>query len=146
MSKIFIGLFALVMLGVAPAVQADPIVITSGTLSVNSSASASYTLNGLNFSVTSVGGDSGNSPAMGCKPCASGQLVSTSTFLVGSSLGSGPATINGTSFSQLVYFGHSALGNVCSAAGRNVKPFVYSPIQLCWNDDRLPGHFCSMRY
>lgn len=110
MSKIFIGFCAFVMLVLTPSVKADPIVITGGSLSVNSSAVPSYTLTGLNFSVSSAFGDSGNSPATGCIPCVSGVPVSTSSFFVGSSLGSGPATVNGTNFGNVFFFGEFNLG------------------------------------
>lgn len=110
MSKIVIGFCAFVMLVVTPSVYADPIVITSGSLSVNSSAVATYTLNGQNFTVTSIGGDSGNSGPVGCLPCASGNLASTSSFFVGSSLGQGSATINGTTFNPVEFLGEFSLG------------------------------------
>ena len=110
MSKIVVGLFVLAMLVVTPSVNADPIVITSGSLSVNSSAVATYTLNGQNFSVTSVFGDSGNSGPVGCVPCGSGSLVSTSSFFVGTSLGQGSATINGTTFDPVEFLGEFNLG------------------------------------
>jgi len=110
MSKIVIGLCAFVMLVVTPSVYADPIVITSGSLSVNSSAVATYTLNGQNFSVTSIGGDSGNSGPVGCVPCGSGNPVSTGSFFVGSSLGQGTATINGTTFNNVFYLGEFSIG------------------------------------
>ena len=110
MSKIVIGLCAFVMLVVTPSVYADPIVITSGSLTVNSSAVATYTLNGQNFSVTSIGGDSGNSGPVGCLPCVSGNLASTSSFFVGTSLGTGSATINGTTFNPVDFLGEFTLG------------------------------------
>lgn len=110
MSKFMIGLCAFVMLAATPSVFADPIVITSGSLSVNSSAVATYTLNGQNFSVTSIGGDSGNSGPAGCLPCGSNNPVSTGTFLVGTSLGQGSATINGTTFNPVEFLGSFSLG------------------------------------
>ena len=109
MSKIVIGLCAFVMLVITPSVQADPIVITSGSLTVvGLSGSPTYSISGTNFQVTSVGGDSGNTP--NCFPCLPGQTVSASSFLVGSSLGHGPAVINGMSFAELFYSGTFNLG------------------------------------
>ena len=107
--KIVLCLCAFVLLVVTPSVYADPIVITSGSLSVNGSAVATYTINGQNFSATSVFGDSGNSGPVGCVPCASGNLVSTSSFFVGTSLGSGSATINGTTFNPVEFLGEFSL-------------------------------------
>jgi len=109
MSKIVLGLCAFVMLVITPSVQADPIVITSGSLTVTGlSGSPHYSISGQNFSITSVGGDSGNTP--NCFPCLPGQTVSASSFLVGSSLGHGPATINGVSYAELFYGGTFSLG------------------------------------
>jgi hypothetical protein len=109
MSKLVIGLCAFVLLVITPSVQADPIVITSGSLTVTGpSGSPTYSISGNNFSVTSVGGDSGNTP--NCLPCLPGQLAPVSSFLVGSSLGHGPATINGVSFAELFYSGTFSLG------------------------------------
>lgn len=111
MSKLVIGLCAFILLVITPSVQADPIVITSGSLTVTGlSGTPKYSISGNNFSVTSVGGDSGNTP--NCFPCLPGQLVNVSSFLVGSSLGHGPATINGVSFAELFYSGTFNLGAV----------------------------------
>ena len=109
MSRIIIGLCAFFMLVVTPSVKADPIVITSGSLTVTGiSGSPTYSISGANFSVTSVGGDSGNTP--NCFPCVPGQTANASSFLVGSSLGHGPAVINGVSFPELFYSGTFNLG------------------------------------
>ena len=109
MSKMIIGFCAFVMLVVTPSVMADPIVITSGSLTVTGlSGSPTYSISGTNFSVTSVGGDSGNTP--NCFPCLPGQTVPVTSFLVGSSLGHGPATINGVFFPELFYSGTFNLG------------------------------------
>jgi hypothetical protein len=81
MSRVIIGLCAFVMLVITPSVQADPIVITSGSLTVTGlSGTPRYSISGENLSVTSVGGDSGNTP--NCLPCLPGQVVSVSSFLV----------------------------------------------------------------
>jgi hypothetical protein len=132
MSKIVIGLCALLMLVITPAVHADPIVITSGFLSVSGTARASYSLTGNNFSVTGANGDTGNSPATGCLPCASGSLLSTGSFFVGTSLGHGSATINGTTFSNVGFLGEFGLGGasiLLPAGTENLTitfPFTFS--------------------
>ena len=55
MSKIIVGLCAFIMLVITPSVQADPIVITSGSLTVvGLSGSPTYSISGANFSVTSL--------------------------------------------------------------------------------------------
>lgn len=104
MSKIVIGLCTFVMLGITPSVHADPIVITSGSLTVvGIFGSASYSLTGQNFSVTATGGDPGNTP--NCLPCPSATSINISSFLAGSSLGQGTATLNGTSFTNVFFLG-----------------------------------------
>lgn len=104
MPRLVIALCALVMLTITPSVQADPVVITGGQLFVvGISGSPGYIINGLNFSVTASGGDAGNTP--NCLPCPSGTPISISSFLVGTSLGSGSATINGTTFNNIGFLG-----------------------------------------
>jgi hypothetical protein len=89
---------------ITPSVQADPIVITDGQVFIiGLSASPSYTITGLNFAVTASGGDPGNTPS--CLPCPSNTPISISSFLVGTSLGSGSATINGTTFNNVGFLG-----------------------------------------
>lgn len=109
MPRIVIGLCALVMFIITPSVQADPVVITGGQLFVTGiSGSPSYVISGLNFSVTASGGDPGNTP--NCLPCPSGTPISISSFLVGSSLGSGSATINGITFNNIGFLGEFSFG------------------------------------
>src|SRR5918999_3103320 len=104
MPRIVIGLCALVMLTITPSVKADPVVLTGGQLFVNGIfGSPSYTISGLNFSVNASGGDPGNTP--NCVPCPSGTPINISSFLVGSSLGSGSATINGVTFNNIFFLG-----------------------------------------
>src|SRR5215208_5643072 len=130
MSKIIVGLCAFVMLVITPSVRADPIVITSGSLTVTGiSGSPTYSISGANFSVTSVGGDPGNTP--NCFPCLPGQTANVSSFLVGSSLGHGPAVINGMSFAELFYSGTFSLGaSVLLPAGTTdltlMTPFTFA--------------------
>jgi hypothetical protein len=75
---------------------ADPLVITSGTLSVAGlSGGPHYNLTGLNF-VAGGGGEQGSStPQMLCFPCVSGAAISVGGFFAGSSI-LGGATIDGT--------------------------------------------------
>lgn len=103
MSKILFLLSALLLLTLTPSVKADPLVVTSGSLTVQGQfRTAQYSFAGQNFSVTSNGGDSGNTPS--CFPCASGDLISVNSLFVGTSLGQGSLTFNGTTFSS-VFFG-----------------------------------------
>jgi len=110
MSKLVIGLCAFVMLVITPSVYADPLIITSGSLSVTNTVRANYNLVGTNFSFTGSNGDEGNSPAAGCHPCGSNNLVNLSSFFVGTSLGSGSATINGMTFNNVNFTGSFNLG------------------------------------
>jgi hypothetical protein len=104
MPRLVTGVCAFVMFIITPSVKADPVVITSGQLFVvGISGSPSYIISGLNFSVTASGGDPGNTPS--CLPCPSGTPISISSFLVGTSLGSGSATINGTTFNNIGFLG-----------------------------------------
>ena len=131
MSKVVIGLCALVMLMITPSVQADPLVITSGTASISSTARISYNLIGQNFSFTGSNGDEGNAPATGCHPCSSLNPVSLGGFFVGSSLGSGSATLNGTTFNNIDFLGTFNIGGgpVFLTGTQDVTvtvPFVFS--------------------
>ena len=109
MSKFVLGLFAFLMLVITPSVNADPIVITSGSLTViGLSGSPTYSISGQNFSATSFGGDSGNTP--NCGPCLAGSTTSLSSFLVGTSLGTGNATVNGTTFTNIGFLGTFNIG------------------------------------
>ena len=116
--KVVIGFCVFVLLVVAPTVQADTIIITSGSLSVSATTVASYTLNGLplsgqNFSVSASGGDSGLALSTACAPmsglCRSGQFINLSSLFFATSLGMGTATLNGTTFNNVNFFGAFAL-------------------------------------
>lgn len=137
MSKLAIGLCVFVMLAITPSVHADPIVITSGSLTVTGIfGSPSYSFSGQNFSVTATPGDPGNTP--NCLPCPSGTPVNISSFLAGSSLGQGSATINGMTFNNLFFSGVFSLAaeNVVLPVGTTnitvTAPFFFSGfIQGC---------------
>ena len=104
MSRILIALSALLLLTLTPSVKADPIVITSGSLTVPGIFRApQYSFSGQNFSVTGGGGDPGASP--NCAPCVGGNLISMNSLFVGLSLGSGSVTFDGTTLNSVVFGG-----------------------------------------
>ena len=104
MPRLVIGLCVLVMFIITPSVKADPLVIGSNAqLFVGiSGGSTNYVLNGENFSITATGAASGANPS--CSPCTSGTPISISN-LIGPNLGTGTATINGTTFSNIAFLG-----------------------------------------
>lgn len=103
MSKIVFVLCALFLLALAPSVKADPLVVTSGSLTVQGTlGTPTYSFGGQNFSVTSNGGDPGNSPL--CFVCVSGDQINMNSLFVGTSIGQGSLTFNGAAFSN-VFFG-----------------------------------------
>lgn len=89
--------------------RADNVVITSGSLTVSGpSAGPLFSLAGRGLAVSGGGVDSGNSPLNGtCIQCPAGaQFSNINAFFAGeSTLGSGPATVNGVSYSRLFYSG-----------------------------------------
>lgn len=104
MPRLAIAFCALVMFIITPSVKADPVVLDSGQLFIDGlNASPHYVIIGPNFSVTANNGDPGNTP--NCAPCLSGTPINISSFLVGSSLGSGSATINGVTFNNIGFLG-----------------------------------------
>ena len=103
MSKILVVLSALCLLALAPSVKADPLVVTSGSLTVGTLGTPQYSFAGLNFSVTGTGGDFGATPA--CSPCQAGDLISMNSLFVGSSLGLGSLTVNGAAFNNMIFGG-----------------------------------------
>lgn len=105
MSKILIVLCAFLMLTLTPSVKADPIVVTSGLLSVTGlSGGPHYSLIGENFSVSSAG-EQGSSDPQKCFPCVGGNLIGLNSLFAGSSLGGGAITIDGMTLTNLVYAG-----------------------------------------
>ena len=104
MSKVLISLCAFLMLVIAPSVKADPIAVTSGSLTVPGLLRApQYTFAGQNFSVTGHGSEFGSSP--NCFPCKSGDMLGVNSLFVGGSLGLGSLTFNGTTFENLFFGG-----------------------------------------
>jgi len=104
MSKILVVLSALLLLAFTPSVKADPLVVTSGSLTVpNQFRTPQYSFAGQNFSLIGNGGDSGATPS--CFPCASGDLISVNSLFAGTSLGQGSLTVNGATFANMVFTG-----------------------------------------
>ena len=101
MSKILIVLCAFLMLTLTPSVKADPLVVTSGSLSVTGlSGGPRYSLFGENFSVTG-GGSQGFAAPQTCAACESGNLIGVGGFFAGTSVGSSTITIDGMIFSGI---------------------------------------------
>jgi hypothetical protein len=131
MSKTLIAVCAFFLLAVAPAVKADPIVVTSGSLTVPGFLRApQYSFSGQNFSVNGAGSEFGSAP--GCFPCASGGSINLSSLFVGGSLGTGSLTVNGTTFNNLFFgglFQFTAGTVLIPAATTNISltsPFTFS--------------------
>lgn len=106
MSKILIVFCAFLMVTLTPSVRADPIVVTSGSLTVTGiSGGPQFGLFGENFSITG-GGEQGSAQVQQCFPCLSGGQIGVNAFFAGgSTLGGGAVTINGTTFTNVVYAG-----------------------------------------
>jgi len=135
MSKVVIGLFALAMFVVTPSVYADPAVITSGSASINNNARLSYNIAGQNFSIATNGnGETGNAPSATCSPCVSGMNVSAGGFFVDTSLGSGNATVNGVTYTNIGFSGTFSIGSQLSTLplGTSDVTFIV-PFQLVGN-------------
>jgi hypothetical protein len=82
--------------------HADPIVITSGSLSVSGfSGSPVYGFSGPNFSATGTGLEFGNTGPALCSPCVSGDVISPNSIFGGLALGFGTVTINGATFNNI---------------------------------------------
>ncbi len=94
-------------LGSAPTVAtADPITITGGALTTAGIfGPTTFILTGENFAAAGVG-QSGFAAPILCSPCVAGDLVSLDGNFAGeSSLGSGPAIVNGVAYSEVFYAG-----------------------------------------
>jgi len=98
MSKILCVFATLLMIAaLTPATaSADPIVITSGTLSVTGlTGGPFYSFTGVNFAANGGGEQGSSHPQMLCSPCVSGAAIDVGGFFAGSSI-LGGATLNGT--------------------------------------------------
>lgn len=87
------------------AAQAEPVTITGGALTATGLLSDPiFILTGDGFAVAG-GATHGNAgPAM-CAPCVGGDVVSFESFFVGSTLGAGPAIVEGVAYASLWYAG-----------------------------------------
>lgn len=104
MSKILVVLSALLLLALAPSVNADPLVVTSGSLTVPGQfGNANYSFAGQNFSVIGTGHDFSATPI--CSPCKSGDQINMNSTFVGTSIGQGNLTFNGTVFNNMIFGG-----------------------------------------
>lgn len=132
MSRVVIGLCALVMLMITPSVYADPLVITSGSASINNAARLAYNIAGQNFSIATIGnGETGNAPSATCSPCVSGMNVFAGGFFTGDSLGSGNATINGMTFNNIGFLGTFNIGSAAITLPVGTSDLVFVvPFQL----------------
>ena len=133
MPRIVIVLCAFLLLTLTPSVKADPIVITSGSLSVTGiSGGPHFGLSGENFSITG-GGEPGSTQAAQCFPCVSGNVIGLNGFYGGGATlgaGGGTVTINGTTFTNLVFNGTFVFtaSAVIPAATTNISitaPFTF---------------------
>jgi len=136
MAKIFTGLCTLLLFATftPSTAHADPIVVTSGSLTVTGFFHApNYSFAGENFAVTASGLDAGATGPASCFPCVSGNSISVNSFFVGSSLGRGTVTINGTTFNDLFIAGtfqftglSSIIVPVATSAVTLTAPFTFS--------------------
>lgn len=102
MTRIFSALCTLLLIcAFSPSTtRADPLFITSGTLTVTGPIGAPhFTFSGTNFVAGGDGADRGAVALQtGCVPCEAGKLISVNAFFVGSTLGTGGVTVDGMSF------------------------------------------------
>ena len=134
MSKFLTSLCALLFIATfTPTVNADPIVITSGSLTLPGFFSApNFSFSGANFTVTGSGGEAGTTGPQTCFPCVSGNTINVNSSFNGSNLGQGSATINGMTFNAVAFGGQIQFsGNplIVPAATSNVTltaPFTFS--------------------
>lgn len=104
MSKVLIILCAFLTLAIAPSVNADPLVVTGGSLTVPGQLRApQYSFTGQNFTVNGHGSEFGAAPS--CFPCRGGELIGVNSVFVGGSLGLGSLIVNGASFDNLFFGG-----------------------------------------
>jgi len=131
MSKILVALSALLLLIFTPSVKADPIVVTSGSLTVPGLLRApQYSFAGQNFTVTGHGSDPGAAPT--CFPCKTGDVLGMNGVFAGTSLGRGSVTFGATTLDNVVFSGlfqFTASPVVVPGATTNISltsPFMFS--------------------
>lgn len=112
-SPIFFVFFLLLFV-LPAATRADEIVITDGYLTIQrigSGPTFSFGSPAQGFSVSNVGYTQGDGGGFGpvCSPCVAGQTININGhFVGGSTLGYGPATVNGVNYER-VYFQPASL-------------------------------------
>ena len=134
MSKFLTGLCALLFIATfTPSIHAEPIVVTSGSLTLPGFFSApSYSFSGENFTVTGSGGEAGSTGPQTCFPCVSGNIINVNSSFGGSSLGQGSATINGMTFNtvvlggQIQFSGSPLIVPVATTSVTLTAPFTFS--------------------
>ena|SRR5690349_5639146 len=133
MSKIFVGLCSLVLMVVftPTPTRADPLVVTSGFLSVTGiSGTANFSLVGDNFSINGSGVHGSAQPQQ-CFPCVSGNVIGLNGFFADPTVGIGNVTANGMTFNNLVFGGNLSFtgATVVPAATTNISitaPFTFT--------------------
>src|SRR3569832_587045 len=125
MPRIVLVLCAFLMLALTPSVKADPLVVTSGSITSTGiiNSGQQFTISGENFSA-SGSGQLGSTQAQQCFPCVSGNVISVNGFFAGSSvsnLGSGNFIVDGMTFNIVIFGGTfegaGAAGGPAAAAG-----------------------------
>ena len=101
MSRFYLLATLLLLVAFAPSTaNADPVVITSGTLTVTGFVGGPrFNLSGDNFFASGGGERGASNPQVGCTPCTSGSFVSVGGNFSGSSLGGGTLIVNGVDHS-----------------------------------------------
>ena len=126
------------------AVRAEPVVITTGSLSISGSIIAGpvYSFAGQGFSASGQG-DTGFAGPQQCSPCVGGNLLSLNATFAGFSLGNGTAIINGVVFSditlagQIQFFGSVVLPTALSDITLTA-PFTFGGFMFgCVNQSHL---------
>lgn len=125
-------------LSVPTLATAEPLTITGGALTSLPVlfGSTSFTLTGDGFSF--VGGDEQGAagPNSTCRPCVAGDIVNFNGLFSGEyTLGSGPATVNGVSYSKVYYGGTLAFqaGSITFPGGSSEIIELVSPFVLAWD-------------
>jgi hypothetical protein len=108
MLKICGGVCSLILLVLfTPALtRADPLVVTSGTVTITGiSGGPLGSLSGNNFSIGGLGGGVGSYTPQQCFPCSPGSTLGVNGLFSGSTLGAGSVNINGTLFTNVGFGG-----------------------------------------
>ena len=115
-------LFLLALFLLPSEARADNVIIDSGSVSFQGLAGATiFSFAGQGLAVS--GRTEGFPHASACFPCRPGDILPLSALAGFSSLGSGPATVNGVFYQNLFFDGHFTFG-----AASIVLPFDESPL------------------